>query len=217
MVDGVTAPRLRRPSWRDPRLGVGVVLVAASVALGSWVLSRSDDTISVYSARDVLSPGDPLDPAALEVVQVQLPGSADLYLSADEPLPADAVVVRTIDAGELVPGSAVGATTDVDVRPVSLPVSAAMETYLTKGARVDLWVALPDEDTSRANQFLAPELLAENVEVWDIHEDTSLFAGADQVQVQVLVDVDRLPDVLEAVSSGGEITVVPLPGAAQTP
>ena len=28
------APRIRPPSWRDPRLGVGILLVALAVALG---------------------------------------------------------------------------------------------------------------------------------------------------------------------------------------
>ena len=34
LLPAPVAPRLRRPSWRDPRLVVGLVLVALAVALG---------------------------------------------------------------------------------------------------------------------------------------------------------------------------------------
>ena len=40
-----TAARLKRPGWRDARLVVGVVLVLASVVLGSWVVARLDDRV----------------------------------------------------------------------------------------------------------------------------------------------------------------------------
>ncbi|MBK5249820.1 MAG: hypothetical protein JJE50_10410 [Actinomycetales bacterium] len=212
MAEEATVSRLRRPSWRDPRLGVGVLLVVGSVALGSWVVSRADDTVEVYSAREALSPGDPLDATTLEIVRVRMAGVEDVYLVAGEPLAEDAVAVRTIDAGELVPGSAVGRYDDVEVRPVSLPMNAAMESYLGKGARVDLWVAMPEGSGGLSSALLAPVPLVENVEVWDIHEDSSLFAGADQVQVQVLIPVEDLAAVLTALSGEGEITIVPLPG-----
>src|SRR5699024_10045794 len=32
--------RIRRPHWRDPRLGIGVVLVALAVALGAWTFAQ---------------------------------------------------------------------------------------------------------------------------------------------------------------------------------
>ncbi|WP_154795175.1 hypothetical protein [Occultella kanbiaonis] len=209
------AQRLRRPSWRDPRLGIGILLVALSVALGSWAVTSAADTVEVYRTTDALSPGDRIDPADLEVVRVHVP-DIDLYLTPGESVPDDAVAIRAVGPGELVPGSALGTESQVEVRPISLPMSAALEAYLEKGSRVDLWVALPDPDGVGVDPVGPAQLLVEGVEVWDIHEDTSLFAGTDQVQVQVLIDVADLPDVLDALSSGAEITVVPLPGQADS-
>ena len=40
--------RLRSSRWRDPRLAVGVVLVAASVVVGARVLAAADDTVAVW-------------------------------------------------------------------------------------------------------------------------------------------------------------------------
>ena len=84
-----TAGRLRRPGWRDPRLLVGVALIAASVVLGSWAVTTAQRTVPVYVARDVLPPGAPLTSAALVVADVRLGDRVDGYLRADRPLPQD--------------------------------------------------------------------------------------------------------------------------------
>ncbi|TDE96082.1 hypothetical protein EXU48_07550 [Occultella glacieicola] len=209
------AARLRRPSWRDPRLGIGILLVAASVALGSWAVTNASDTVEVYRTHEPLSPGDPIEAADLEIVQVHVP-DVDLYLTPDQGVPEDAVATRAVGPGELVPGTAVGTESQVEVRPISLPMSAALEAYLEKGSRVDLWVALPDPDGEGVAPVGPTQLLVGAVEVWDVHEDASLFAGADQVQVQVLIEVDDLPEVLDAISADAVITVVPLPGQADS-
>src|SRR5699024_11876138 len=87
-------PRVRRPSWRDPRLGVGVLLVAGSVALGSWTVSRADDTVTVYTTATVLSPGDQVDDEDLVATQVQVPALAEPYLTPGEE-PATGLVLRS--------------------------------------------------------------------------------------------------------------------------
>ena len=72
------AQRLRRPSWRDPRLLAGLALVLGSVVLGTSVVAAADDTIAVYAAADALVAGDPLETDALTVVRVGADLPADL-------------------------------------------------------------------------------------------------------------------------------------------
>src|SRR5690606_16889177 len=79
-VSESTAARMRRPSWRDPRLGVGILLVVASVALGSWVVARADATVTVYQAAQALTPGEPVDVEDLRPVQIRLDGVEETYL-----------------------------------------------------------------------------------------------------------------------------------------
>src|SRR5690606_13585820 len=57
------APRLRRPGWRDPRLAFGLLLVAGSVALGSWAVSSAGRTVAVYAVAETVTPGDVLTTA----------------------------------------------------------------------------------------------------------------------------------------------------------
>ena len=133
------AARLRRPGWRDPRLLAGIAMVAASVLLGSWVVRTAQATVPVYVSRAALVPGDRLEAGQLSVVDVRL-GTVDLdhYLRADEPL-TDAVVVRVVGRGELVPASAVGDAADLDLRPVSVTLERTPSQDVTEGAQVDLW------------------------------------------------------------------------------
>jgi len=208
--DGVQ--RLRRPTWRDPRLGVGVLLVAASVALGSWAVARADRTTEVLVAAETLAPGDVLSAADLRPHSVRPDGLGDTYLAADAELPADAVVTRVVGAGELVPASAVGSAADVALRPVVVSVPGPPPSGVAKGAVVDLWhTAVPA--TGLEAEPAEPRLLAERLVVSDLLEADSLFAAAGGSAVQVLVTQVDLPVVLAAVAGDGEIVVVPVPGA----
>ena len=80
------APRLRRPTWRDPRLAFGVLLVAGSVALGTWAVADAGRTVAVYAAATTLTPGDAISPQDLVAVDVRLE-DVDLYypVVADPP------------------------------------------------------------------------------------------------------------------------------------
>ncbi len=198
---------MRRPSWRDPRLGVGVLLVAASVALGSWLFTRADQTVEAYAARDVLVPGQHVAVDDLDVIQVRLQELDRTYLTPQQDVAEDAVVLRTVGGGELVPAAAIGSQAQVDLRPVTIPASAATASSVHRGDRVDVWVARPDPEGTGQDR-LAPELLLERAHVSAVREDSSLFAGTDQMHVEVLVAQDDLAEVLAALASGGEVYLV---------
>ncbi|UZN01876.1 hypothetical protein [Cellulomonas sp. S1-8] len=211
-----TATRLRRPGWRDPRLLVGVALIAASVALGSWVVTTAQRTVPVYVARDVLVPGGSLSSAALVVADVRLADRVEGYLRADEPLPEDAVLLRSVGAGELVPVAAVGSAADLAVRAVPVTLSGPAPTGLVAGSRVDLWFT-PGDDTSAASEertaSTAPRELAAALTVAEVSSADGAFASGGARTVHVLVPVDDLPTVLGALAGDGTVDVVPVPGA----
>lgn len=137
------AARLRRPGWRDPRLWVGVALVAASVLLGARVLAGADRTVAVWAAADDLPAGSSLDPTDLEAAQVRFADAGDLdaYLPADQPLPDGVVLRRTVGPGELVPRSALGPADQADT--VEVPVAVAPEQVpgsVRAGSVVDVYL-----------------------------------------------------------------------------
>ncbi|TQL03720.1 hypothetical protein [Cellulomonas sp. SLBN-39] len=205
------ATRLRRPGWRDPRLLTGLVLIAVSVALGSWVVTAAQQTVAVYVAAQTLTPGDAVAPAQLAVAEVRLAGAADGYLLADEPLPADAVVLRVVGEGELVPVAALGAAADLDVRAVAVPLGGEPPRGMVQGAAVDLWWT-PAADLAASEAPPAPEQLAAALTVAEISSADGAFAAGGTRTVHVLVPVDDLPAVLAALGGDGTVDVVPVPG-----
>lgn len=203
--------RVRRPSWRDPRLGVGILLVAGSVALGSWTMARADHTVTVFTAATVLPPGERLDVEDLVSTQVSVPEVAERYLTSADDLDEALVVLRTVGEGEMVPLAALGSAESVQVRTVTVALDAALADTIGAGSRVDLWVAEPASEAV-GQTLTPPEPLVQAVEVAQVHEDTSIFAGADQMIAQVLVPTEDLAAVLAAQTGGGQITIVPVPG-----
>lgn len=211
------AARLRRPGWRDPRLLVGVVLVAASVALGSWAVGAAQRTVPVWVARDVLAPGDALRASDLVVADVRLGAAADDYLRADRALPDDQVVLRTVGAGELVPLGAVGGADSLDVRPVPVPLRGPASRDLVAGASVDVWWTPPqDAPTAGAGEAAAertPRQLASALTVAEVSAPDGAFGSGGARTAHLLVPVDELPAVLGALAGEGVVDVVAVPGS----
>lgn len=208
------ANRLRRPSWRDPRLVTGVVIVALSVASGSWMVSAASRTVPVYVADGALTPGEPLTVDSVRAVDVRLGAGTGRYLPADEPLPADLVVLRVVDDGELVPLTALGA--DAGVRSVAVPVASGLSDRIRAGAVVDLWF-VPDTPVSpeRVADPPEPSTLAPNVVVEQVDAEDGAIVVDGTVTLHVLVPADTLPAVLAALSSAGTVAVVPVAGGVR--
>ncbi len=199
---------MRRPSWRDPRLGVGLVLVATSVALGSYAVSSANRTVAVYAAQATLTPGIVLEDA-VALVEVS-PSVAAKYLDAGADLRA--TVDRVVQPGELVPTSAVIALADVDLRSVVVPAGARLPDGVGSGSRVDVWFN-PDAPTGANAPMTPAHVVAEDVVVQSVAVDDSMFSGAEFGSVQILVANDLLPALLQAMGSDGSLVIVPRSGA----
>lgn len=140
------AVRARRPGWRDPRLWVGVAIVAASVVAGARVVGAADDSVSVWAVAGDVGAGELLTAEDLVAERVRFadPDQLALYLPVSDALPADARLSRGLGAGELVPRSALASAADLDgvqlpiaVEPGRVPPSVApgsvVDVYLTPG------------------------------------------------------------------------------------
>jgi hypothetical protein len=205
--------RLRRPSWRDTRLLVGLLIILVSVALGARVVAAADDTVPVYAAARTLATGGALTPADLTVVRVRLGGATHAYLGAQSPPPAGATLLRTLGAGELVPMSAVGSAAQLQVRPVTIPVDGAAPPGLLVGARVDVWSSARDPAGGGAS-FRPPQRLATSAEVAAVTAPDTGLSLARGPAAQLLLADGELRTVLDAMANQARITLVPVPGTA---
>ncbi len=203
------ALRLKRPSWRDPRLAIGVVLVLASVVLGALVVSNADDTVGVYAARDTIMAGDTLDDDAVTVVQVRIDDVDRRYVPAERGLD-DQVAIRMVPAGELLPLSAVGDAATVDRRPVAIPLGGGAPEGLGRGSLVDVWIAAETEQ----GDFEPPVKALVSAEVSAVSEAGGGLAALETTTVSVLLDDGGTAQVLTALANGDRVDVVVVPGSA---
>jgi hypothetical protein len=137
------ARRASSPGWRDPRLWVGLAIVAASVLAGALALGSSEGTVSVWAAAGPLGAGHVLTSDDLVVRRVSFDdaGAASLYFRADQQLPSQLRLSRDVGPGELVPRAAAAPATVHDVREV--PISVAPDQVpaaVGVGDAVDVYV-----------------------------------------------------------------------------
>lgn len=137
------ATRVTRAGWRDPRLWIGLLIVAGSVVLGARLLAAADDAVPVWAVVDDHGVGAPIGADDVVAVRVRFADDAELdrYLPADDPLPADIVLSRGIGGGELLPRAAID--TAQDVGTVEVPVDlepGRVPPTVDAGSVVDVWV-----------------------------------------------------------------------------
>jgi hypothetical protein len=122
------ATRAATPGWRDPRLWVGLLIVAVSVVAGSRLLAAADDTVAVWAVAADAGPGAALTEADLVAHRVRFAEPDDLagYYRVDDTLPDELRLVRGVGTGELLPRGAVGAA-DQPTDTVELPVAVESE------------------------------------------------------------------------------------------
>lgn len=204
------APRLRKPSWKDPRLLIGILLVLASVAGVVALVGNAAKTVPMYVARDALVVGQKINADSFTIVHVQLGDVSGKYLDPGEELGRNAVAVRMVPQGEIVPRTSIGHTDALDRKPVSVTIDEPLPKEVTVGSHVDVWVALPDE----RNGFESPILMLPGAEVAALNAAASSLGSSKNMQLMVLVTDDQMPKFLGAVANKAKVSVVWNPGAA---
>lgn len=140
------ATRGRRSRWRDPRLLVGVALVAVAALLGATLVG-DQDTTAVWATRGPLAEGQAVEAGDLVVRELRFAdaAAASRYVAADGPVPQGLTLTRDVGAGELLPRGALGDGT-APLLEVPLTVAAeAVPATVRAGSVVDVWVT-PDPD-----------------------------------------------------------------------
>ncbi len=201
----MTSPQRKR-FWFDPRLVIGLVLIAASVAGVFGIVSSADSSVSVLTARDSLAPGDRIDEDDLIATSVRIAGAGELYLLPGDVPDEGLVVTKAVAEGELVPTSAVGLTAGTRFASVVLTVNGQLPGSVQPGATVDLWAARKGELSS----FGAPSVIVSGATVVRVIEAEGLVASGDVTTLEVLVPRTRIARVLEAVANADALSVVPV-------
>jgi hypothetical protein len=199
-VSAPTAMRVQAPGWRDPRLVVGVVIVAACVLLGARVLAGADDTVAVWSVRHDLPAGSALDGDDLVAARVHFTGDgADRYLLATTDPAPGSTVLHDVAAGELLPRSAVAAGGGPEL--VEVPLSLApddLPASVRRGAVVDVWVTPTVTGAGAGEDRARARLALDDVVVVAVPAPGDSLAPRTTQQVIVGVDASQADDLADA-------------------
>lgn len=198
------AVRSTRPGWRDPRILVGVVIMAAAVLLAARLLAAADDTVEVWAARADLPTGTTVSRDQLDAVRIRFTDQkqADRYLSASQAPPAG-VLTRAVGAGELVPRDAISESAE---RLVEVPLSVEEDEVpvtVKQGSIVDVWVT--PQTATTADKLADATRVLEAVVVVKAPKNSDSLAPSGTRQIIVGVPPDlaaKLGPALGQTSSG---------------
>jgi hypothetical protein len=197
-LDVSPALRGHRPAWRDPRLWIGIALVAASVVAGARVLASADDTVQVWAASDDLGAGQRVEADDLVAQRVRFADDDALrgYFTVDDELPAGLELTRSVGSGELLPRAAVGTPDETGL--VEVPIAVEPELVppdVESGDVVDVYVVAPisaDADGERREPPPAGPALT-GATVVDAPELESSFGTSGKRQLVLGVPEDAAP------------------------
>lgn len=202
------AGRLRRPGWKDPRLLIGLLLIAVAIVGVSGIVGAADRTTPHYVAHATLTPGMVLEADDLAVAHVRVGEGPYLPAEgADVVEPWGQVVTRVVDEGELVPAAALASPDDFDGRPVAVVTTSPVAADVRRGSLVDVWVTQAKGDSEAQSS-----LVGEGLVVADVESDEGAFGGGSGETVYVVVPRTGLETFLEALAADGEVSVVGLAG-----
>ncbi|MGC4173840.1 SAF domain-containing protein [Demequina sp.] len=191
--------RVKRPSWRDPRLLVGLALIAIAVAAVVAIVQRADTTQPFYAAAHDLAPGTVLTDDDLVVVHVRV--SSGEYVPQSDGV-AGKVLDRAVGEGELVPASALVSADGFGARAIAVESSLPLADGVGVGSRVDVWVTTPGDAGPTS------VLVGSDLAVTDVREAKASLGSDGGQTVYVAVPLADVADVLNAVSSDGDIAIV---------
>lgn len=195
-----------RSFWFDPRFGIGIALVVASIVGVVALVSSADRTVQVWAARDAMSAGDTVTADDLVLRDVRLGDTGDLYLGADGMPDGGLVLSRTVAAGELLPESALGGSDSTRLAAVVVQTSGQLAQSIVTGSVVDLWSATETED----GVFGPPAVLVASATVVRVLEEDGLIVDGTASGVEILVPRAKVAAVLEGIANDDSMSLVPV-------
>ena len=209
-MSGSGAARLKKPSWKDPRLIVGMLMVLASVAGVVALVGSADQTIEVYAAREPITVGQTISRDDLITVKVRLDDVESSYVTAQNGLPGGKVAVQRVGKNQLLPQESLGDRDALDRKPAAISVDEALPAQVVAGSRVDVWVAVPDA----RNGYAEPQMILPGAEIAEIIPGSSTLGATKSTVLMVLVADAQMPRLLGAQANKAKVSVVWNPAGA---
>lgn len=181
----------RARSARDPRLWLGLALIAGSAGVGHVLVRGVAHRDVAYVMSHAVAAGTTLTRQDVREVSVAVPPEAVLATSAQI---EGAVAARDLVAGELLQPAAVSGYVAATARIVSIPIRAGRLPAVERGSLVEVWVT-PSmqgmELPGPARVVVARAVILAVPESVDSTSDTAITLQVDAMDVAALVTALR--------------------------
>lgn len=199
--------RFQRPGFKDPRLLIGLLLIAVSIVAVIGILRLGNKTAPYYKANRDISVGEKISAGDYSLIDVRLADAENLYVSEQQGIPEGAVATSRIASGQLLPSASISTQNTDGRRLATVTVDSAYASTLTAGTQVDVWVSAKQDGAG--NSFADPTVVMEGAEISKISNEETLMGGTGKSAVQLLVSEDALGTILRAINNEEKINLVP--------
>ena len=193
----------RRPAWRDPRLIVGLALIAVSIILTTSIVSAARGGATVYRATQAILPGDVL--GSHNIAPTRLDVDTSVYATADALAPG-ATVSEEVAVGEILRVSAIADTSVETARRLVITVSDSLPSSVQAGDQLDLWRV---QQASGGQSGQGAAHLGVRATLVRVLEQTTSIA-AKGTRIEILVDEASVGAVLEATAGKNSLAALPV-------
>jgi uncharacterized protein YidB (DUF937 family) len=181
---------------------LGMFLITISMVGVWWVIDANNTTEEFLVAAKPATSGSIITESSFRIARMNLGESSRLYLKPGDLEPGN-YLLNTMAVGQLVAlGSVASAVIDAR-QPVVISSTMPLPQGVGVGDFVDIWVS----ESQEGGVFAAPMTLVLDAEIVDIAQATGVMAE-QQPQVQVLVPVESVSPILDAVASKDAISMI---------
>ena len=181
---------------------LGMLLITISMVGVWWIIEANNATEEFLVAAKPAASGSIITESSFRVARMNLGESSRLYLKPGD-LESGNYLLNNMAVGQLVARGSV-ASAIIDARqPVVITSTMPLPQGVGVGDFVDIWVS----ESLEGGAFAAPMTLVLDAEIVDIAQATGVMADR-QPQIQVLVPVESVSPILDAVASKDAISMI---------
>lgn len=200
------APRLQKPTLKDPRFLAGILLIFMSILAVGLVLRVGNSTEPYYVAKNDIEVGQQIKSEDLQLLDAKLSDNKGHYFTHANDTLIGSYASSYIHAGEFISSTDVEQQISEGRRQVSISLDSTVAATLEPGDRVDLWVSNPAD---MSQTYEDPSVVMEGAEVASKTSEESIIGGTGKTAVSLLVTEDALPEVLKAMNNNAKINLIP--------
>ena len=188
------AKRLKRPTVKDWRFILGVLLVLVSIT------------------KSEIRLGEKITEDKLARVEANIDSAKDKYFTrADAAQMNGKIAIQRIPAGNLISKESVGTETSPGRRLATVSIDRTAASALKAGERVDVWTSGPrNPDTKSDNRTEnGARAIVTNAEIVAVTVDEGVLGATGKATVQLWVKEEALAALVKESNSDSKISLIP--------